>query len=120
MIPDGGDPHTSLPCNPGFGVAVPAARRALPLVCLEATPLPPPQILCHPVSAIGGTDMCAFGGIELRRQERLRRDKRDQQTRQNPLTTVNAFGTAAFGDATTATDVFTKFAFGAGSQRLRR
>ncbi|OAE21376.1 hypothetical protein AXG93_3930s1000 [Marchantia polymorpha subsp. ruderalis] len=57
---------------------------------------------------------CAFGGTELRRRERLRRDKRDRQTRRNPLTTVNAFGTAAFGaaprrcfgDAPTPTDIF--------------
>ncbi|OAE23875.1 hypothetical protein AXG93_3001s1040 [Marchantia polymorpha subsp. ruderalis] len=51
--------------------------------------------------------MCAFGRTELWRQKRLRRDKRDRQTGQDPLTTVNAFG-----DAPTLTDVFKKSAFG--------
>ncbi|OAE24751.1 hypothetical protein AXG93_1800s1020 [Marchantia polymorpha subsp. ruderalis] len=64
--------------------------------------------------------MCAFGGTELLRQKRLRGDKRDRQKRQDPLTAVNAFSTVDFGDASTLTDVFKMFAFGAAGQRLRR
>ncbi|OAE35453.1 hypothetical protein AXG93_2587s1690 [Marchantia polymorpha subsp. ruderalis] len=75
--------------------------------------------------------------LELRRRERLRRDKTDRQTRRNPLTTVNAFGTADFDDAPTPTDIFRETrrqtssalgvnafvgrdAFGAAGQRRRR
>ncbi|OAE18402.1 hypothetical protein AXG93_1563s1000 [Marchantia polymorpha subsp. ruderalis] len=52
--------------------------------------------------------MCAFGGTELLRQKRLWEDTRDRQKEQDQLTTVNAFGTVAFGDAPTSTDVFKK------------
>ncbi|OAE29023.1 hypothetical protein AXG93_2683s1010 [Marchantia polymorpha subsp. ruderalis] len=46
--------------------------------------------------------MCAFGGTKLLRQKRLREDKTDRQKGQDELTAVNAFGTTAFGTASSA------------------
>ncbi|OAE22914.1 hypothetical protein AXG93_3109s1010 [Marchantia polymorpha subsp. ruderalis] len=57
-------------------------------------------------NGLGVTDTCAFGGTELLRQKRLRRDKRYRQKGQDELTAVNAYGPSAFGDAPTSTDIF--------------
>ncbi|OAE30694.1 hypothetical protein AXG93_402s1070 [Marchantia polymorpha subsp. ruderalis] len=73
--------------------------------------------VCLRPNAFGGTDTCAFGGTELLRQKRLWGDKRDQQKRPDQLTTVNAFGSSAFGAAPLAMHLHRRTS---SRERLRR